>query len=172
MRTLTANVTAATARQVTAPHYLLALQFSTPLYLSSRESLVWNGLSWVSGDFRIRRLSPIRGGMSAEVTLSNHDNAYSAIVLGEEVRGKKAQIWALYGDPPYAQDDPVALFSGEIDAVPEIADQVSLKLISKTAGAVRLPDIPLSLFLGEDMPPDGTVIEWTGGKVTLEARNG
>ena len=172
MRTVSSKVSTATAQQVTAPHYLLALYFSTPLYLTSRDALVWDGLSWVTGDFSIGRLAPARGGMGGELSLINHDNAYSAIVLGEEVRGRTVKIWGLYGEPPYAQDDPVPLFSGVISAVPRIGDEVVLSLTSERAVSTRVPDIPLSLFLGEDMPPPGTVIEWAGGTVTLGSRDG
>ena len=172
MRTLTAKVAAATAQTITAPHYLVALHFSTPLYLASRPGVVWNGISWVQGDFSVHNLTTRRGGQQGEIRLVDHDGAYGAVVLNEEVRGAKVEIWALYGEPPYADEDPQPLFCGVVHGVPEIGDLVRLSLSTANGIASRLPNIPLAVFLGEDMPAPGTVIHWAGGSVVLEARNG
>jgi len=172
MRSLTAKTSSATAQTVTAPHYLLALHFSTPLYLASRPGVVWNGISWVQADFTVGNFSSRRGGMQGEIRLLNLNDAYGAVVLNEEVRGAKVGLWSLYGEPPYTADDPEMLFSGVIDGVPEIGDNVRLTLSTQAGIASRVPNIPLAVFLGEDMPVPGTVIHWSGGDVTLEARNG
>lgn len=170
MRSLTTDVITAISADGTAPRYLVKLGYSTVIYLSSRETVTWDGHTW-SGSIGVdvESISTAQGGgQTATIRLPNHDATYSALVLGDGIREISADIYMLYGDAPFATADGVHVFSGQIDSVPSIGDWVTMTLRSSGGAISHTPRIRLSAFIGEDMPVPGTRIQWAGDVLVLE----
>ena len=162
MRTLSSKTATAIAQPVTAPRYLVELGFSSTLRYSSRETLTWNSLSWVSAGILVDSIAPD----SASITLGNSDNSISAIVLGEGVRDKSIKIWALDGASPYAVDDAVLLFDGVMSSVLSVAQRVSIACSARQFASTNSPRHRIAPPVCNHLPPVGTQI----GNVILESR--
>lgn len=173
MRTLTTDVTTAIEADGTAPRYLIKLSYDPVIYLSTRETVTWDGQSWTGATgAEVTSLSTSEGGSkTASISLPNHDAAYSALVLGDGIRDIAVDIYQLYGDSPFAADDAVHLFSGEIESVPAIDDYVDMSLKSSGAAVAYTPRVRLASFIGDDMPVSGTRIPWNGDVLILEAQS-
>ena len=172
-RTLNAKVTAAVADTITRPVYLVQLDFSITLRYSTGGAISWNGHTWSEADVAVSGIRELKGGTyEAILEFGNAENEISSIVLSEGVRDKAVNIWQLYGDAPYAADDAVHLFTGVIDSVPQIGYPTQLRAVSRGAGAIRSPRVPLAVILGEDMAAPGERITWGGQTYVLEAQSG
>lgn len=169
MRTVTAKVQTAIESAGTRPGYLMLLGFTTPLRLSTRGSVIWDGQTWAATPFRLNGPSLSEGGgLSGAFVLQNMDNGIGATVLNEGVRGKTCQIWALYGDAPYAASDPVMIFDGVMDGVPQLDDYATITFRSDRSRTTFCPRIRLAPPLCNHVPPTGTVITGNGVALTLE----
>lgn len=172
MRTLTTDVTTAIEANGNIPRYLIKLGYSPAIYLSTCETVTWDSQTWLGTiGAEVTSLSTGEGGAkTASISLANHDATYSALVLGDGIRGISADIYQLFGDSPFAADDAVHLFSGEIESVPSIGDYVDMSLKSSGASVAYTPRVRLSSFIGDDMPVAGTRIPWNGDVLILEAQ--
>ena len=174
MRTVSASTEAAITSNGTEPRYLVRLGYSPVIYLSSRETVTWDGQSWTgaAGGVAVDSISQSSGGgQTASIRLPNHDAAYAALVLGSGIREITADIYMLYGDAPFAADDGEHIFSGQIDSVPTIDDWVVMQLRSSGASVSSTPRIRLAAFIGDDMPVPGTRIQWAGDVLILEEQS-
>ena len=172
MRTLTTDVTTAIEADGTAPRYLVQLSYDPVIYLSTRETVTWNGQSWTGATgVEVTSLNTGDGGSkTASISLPNHDSAYGALVLGDGIRDIAVNIYQLYGNAPFAIDDAVHLFAGEIESVPSIDDYVEMSLKSSGASVAYTPRVRLAAFIGDDMPVPGTRIQWNGDTLILEGQ--
>ncbi|MCU7917064.1 MAG: hypothetical protein KZQ95_01745 [Candidatus Thiodiazotropha sp. (ex Epidulcina cf. delphinae)] len=170
-RTVTAKVATAISQDTTTPIYLVYLGYTPAIRLSTLGDVTWNGRLWSESGVQVTSLKKSQGGgMSASLRLPNHDNSYGALVLGHGVRDIPVDIYKIYGDAPYDAADAVHIFSGVAVSAPSIDDYVTLLLISSGAMTAQTPRIPLSAWLGNDMPVPGTRISWAGDVLVLESR--
>lgn len=170
-RTITAKVDAATQGPVTRPRRLVEVAFpSGTLRLCTGATVNWSGLTWNASGVEVGNIQAERSGAErASVVLPNADRSASALVLAGPVHDSRVRVWALYGDPPYAEADPVLIFDGFVTEVPEIADlQVRLECASEhaTQGEAGVPVTPH--ILEEALSAD-LVIRWGDVELTLEA---
>ena len=172
-RTLNGTVTTAVGAAVTLPGYLVAIDFATPVYLSSRGDLTWNSKSWVAWAVRIIGLA-IDGAASAQdgtLILGNTDYTMGALVLAEGVAGRAVSVWKLYGETP-ALADPVLVFSGVADGATINPDGGDVTITLQQAGGVTLycPRTYINRASGfSHIPADGTLIQWNGETFRLTA---
>lgn len=171
MRDLTAATGTEIARGITRPRYLIELVMENVTYRwSSGSEATWNGQLWTQNGAQVDDLRAVAGGaQEGRISLPNHDNAASALVLSDGINGRACRIWQIYGDGPFATDDAVLLFEGVCDGAELAIERVSIDLTS--AGRVN----ELSPRLYWDMacthiPPAGTVISWGGEHYRLERR--
>lgn len=170
-RDLTAKVEAAVSQVTTSPIYLVSLGYATIIRLSTLGTINWNGQTWSDFGVEVKGIRYTRGGgQTASLRISNHDNAYSALILGEGIRDIPVSIYSLYGDAPHDVDDAEHVFQGVIDSVPSIGDFVDMRLVSEGVRTAWTPRIALSAFLGNDMPVPGTRIRWNGDTLVLESQ--
>ena len=165
-RTLTGTVTTAVGAAVTRPGYLVQIDFTSPLRLSSRGDVSWNSLSWGAWDVRITGLA-IDGAASAQdgsLVLGNTDYTVGALVLGEGIAGRAVNVWKIYGETP-ALTDPVLVFSGVADGAAINPDGGDVTIGLQQAGGVTLycPRTYINRASGFSwIPADGTLIQWNG----------
>ena len=89
MKTLDQNTRAAHASSVTAPLYLFKLGFNTPIYLSSREQIAWDGKTWLASG-----LSVIGAESEAPaITAPNTDTILGQLIATEKTAGRSLKIW-------------------------------------------------------------------------------
>ncbi|MCG8004703.1 MAG: hypothetical protein JAY88_14785 [Candidatus Thiodiazotropha lotti] len=170
-RTLTAKVATAVSQLSTSPIYLVSLGYTTIIRLSTLGTVNWNGQTWSNFGVEVKGIRYTRGGgQTASLKIPNHDNAYSALILGEGIRDIPVNIYSLYGDEPYDVDDAQHVFQGVIDSVPSIGDFVDMHLVSEGVQTAWTPRIALSAFLGNDLPVPGTRIRWNGDTLVLESQ--
>lgn len=148
---------------VTAPGYLIAITAGAAVIrYSTRGALEFAGETWTGGG-QVTRQSPTDWTLS----LPNHDNLASALVLSDLVEQAQVEIWAML-----AQLDPqqaIPLFDGFINQITRITTtRVDIALTATSLGHSWLPDLILAPPLLNHMPPAGTAIAWGGKTYFLE----
>lgn len=174
MRDLTPNQQAETQKASTEPFHLVELQTPTATYRwSSRATAVWRGQEWTGGVVRVDGLAALAGGSAeARISLSNSDNAASALALVDNINDSPCRIYQLYGAAPHADADAALVFAGVVDGVPRIGTaRVTIDLLTAGRAMEMSPRLYFELFCSS-LPPAGTVISWAGEHYRLEARNG
>jgi hypothetical protein len=175
MRALTVNTQAATeSLDSTTPAFLVEMDFSTTLRLSSRGDQAWNGYTWTGG--RLFSVSGLKwdgkGQQSGALAIINSDLAYSALILNEGVADRRIRIWKFYGDNP-AASDPVEVFYGVGDESDlSDPDMVRISLVGDNTGTINAPVRFIGPGTGfNHITPAGTRITWGGQTYTLEPGN-
>lgn len=172
-RTLTAALTTEVTRDVTSPGYLIEIQFSTPLRLSTRGTMVWSGNTWTTWGAIVRGIATDSQGdeSSASIMLWNGDYTLSALVLGEGIANRVVNIWKFYGDSALTVTDPVHVFSGVADdaSVNPTNGEVTINLVRVNAAAQFAPRFYITPDNGFSfLPAPGTVIDWDGERFILD----
>jgi hypothetical protein len=140
---------------------------TTPrLYFSTGPAVYWSDTAWQGGGIEVSQLSATQAGLRAP----NHDQAWEALILGNDLRDTAVRIWVYTGDAPGA-DDPAQVFEGVIDSA-DIGDICGISCVSDGAAVAYCPRLSLALWVGTDATPAGTRIVWDGQAITLEAQNG
>ena len=97
MKTLSGPLAAAVALTYTTPGHLVRIDFATPVYLSSLDTVSWDGHTWVTTDVTVSGIrADGRGRSSGEIRLGNADLTWSALLLGEGVSDKRIRVWAYH----------------------------------------------------------------------------
>jgi len=172
-RTLVGTTNSGVAAAVTEPGYLVQIDFSAPVRLSSRGDVSWSSNAWVAWDIRIGGLLS-DGSVSAQngsLQLGNTDYTIGALVLAEGVAGRAVNIWKFYGATP-ATGDPVLIFSGVADDATIEPDGGTVNIGLQQQGGMTLycPRTYITRAAGFSfLPARGTLIQWNGETFKLEA---
>jgi hypothetical protein len=167
-RLLTAQTTAALALPGTKPAYLLALYWSTPVYLTTGAGLTWNGQTWLAEIAELSSLQWSNDGLQgASLRLGNSDQRYSALALAEGVADVRVLVYA-YDQTATATGDPVCVFDGRGGQLALDDDYVTIALRVNKARALFCPRLRISPASGfNHLPPRGTTIVWGQQQSTL-----
>ena len=169
MLTVSASTQTALANTVTRPIILAEIGFSVILHLSSAEEVEWNSQTWEGGRLINKGvdLSPTKaGGRQGSLSIANHDNAISAIILSEGATGKSCTLWYLYGDAPYTSNEAVKIFEGAIDGA-QLDDVARLDIISE-GNILWTPRITFTASRFPHIKKAGAEITWGGQKFVLK----
>jgi hypothetical protein len=176
MRTLSSTLDILVGVPITTPGYFLRIAFATPLYLSSRGELPWNGQTWSAGSFTISGLA-IDGSQSAQdgtLVLTDTDFSITQRILTEGLADKRIDIWAFYSDVPLDPPDAVLVFSGvadDVDMEPASA-RVTVNLQQESARNLFCPRHYITREQGFSMlPASGMQINFDGKTYILGSRN-
>lgn len=156
-RTLSGTITTQVALPVTSPGYLIYLGFTPVLRYATRATISYGGFTWTAG---------VGIGVSsvtdneAVITMRNHDNSASALVLNYTLANVLCDVYMEYGS------DAVLLFSGTLDSA-DIAERVTLRARATTL-AKKAPNTFISYPTFNHMVPRGTRIQWGLNALTLE----
>lgn len=167
---ITPYTQAETAREITIPRHLIELTVGAAVYRwSTREDVTWSGETWIGVGAQVEDLRTLVGGaMSGRISLPNHDNAMSALVLADGVAGRRVRIWQLYGMGPFTAEDAVLVFSGEADGAPDVGEtRVSIEIVTEGRALQKAPRLYWDMLFNH-IPPAGTVISIGGEHFTLE----
>jgi hypothetical protein len=135
MRTLSSALIAELGLTITRPGYLVQIDFSTPLYLSTLGDISWNVLSWIAADIKVSGLARDESGDSrGSISLGNMALDYGALVLNEGVADRAIRIWAIWS----GVTEPVEEFSGVGDAC-EVGERVSITLAGQGSRSLYSP---------------------------------
>lgn len=163
-RTVPASIEAAAAQRITRPGYLVLIEFSTPLRLSSRNDQSYGGYTWTGG--RIGKVDAGEGGGSLE--LMNADLAMSALILNEGMADRPVSVWEFHTDNP---TDVVQVFSGVGDSSEIGMDRVKVRLAPENRRTLYSPRRFVNAGSGfNTLAPAGTRIVWGGQAFVLERR--
>lgn len=158
------------AKRGASPHFLLYLGFSTVLYYSSRETITWDGDTFIPVYFDIISFIPDDYGADrAVIRLDNSDGALGSVILSEGIADKTVKIYELWGDgsPPgtWGVADVELIFEGVIDAAGPIAQTIDL-LLARTHSLVAA--MPRVFYEHENILPAGTKIQLGGTTITID----
>jgi hypothetical protein len=162
-RTVSVSVAAAIAEPITAPGYLLEIEFNPPVLLCSRGDVTVNGNDWQGWSFTVSGIGidATSAKQTGTLTVSNRDFALSTLMLEQGVADRAISIWAFYGDAP-ADDDPVLIFSG-VGAQGDIdtnSASVKIALRQEHDNVQFAPAHYITVEQGFSMlPPAGTIIQ-------------
>lgn len=157
MRELSSVNRAGIASTLTRPVYLVEFGFSTPLRLSSRETISYAGNTYTSATVSVDISGP-------SIRLLNASLAYtSTFKVGAD--GVTCLIWVVYGESPFARGDADLVFSGEVGAV-GIGEQISIRL--RDAPPKQVPRLQVAPPAFNNLPPDGLEIRTSAGLFRLE----
>jgi len=168
-RTLTTPTTNALAAQLTRPGYLVYLGWLTPVRLSSRADLTWNGSLYIgfgmNPDGIEWRGTAEQGGT---LRLDNSSGAYSATALDEGVADVPIKVWA-YDEAATATGDPVAIFDGVGDSCEIMPAYITIRVTSKRSRSLFAPRAYITQDAGFSIvPPEGKSIMWGGQRYTFQ----
>lgn len=169
-KTLTANATAGVSAVITAPRLLLQIGWSPTVRICTRETVVWNGQTWLGGIGRVEDVRGSAASQSCRIVLPNHDGAYGAIALTQGLQDIAVAIWALYGTAPFAAGDAVPVFVGAMDGGRVTATEVAVDCIAMRGASMYAPRIYAHPPLCNHNQPTGTTLAWNGATFVLERR--
>lgn len=162
-RTLPGSLGTAITAPVTAPGYLVQLGFPIPLRYSTIATstpTTWDSRLWTAGGVEVLSVS----ATDARISLRNHDNSISALVLGNQLHRVTCAVWQIYGS------DAVALFDGWVDEA-TLGPRVVLTAIAQSR-AVQVPSDFIAPPTFNHLTPPGTPISWGTNTIYLEADGG
>jgi hypothetical protein len=175
-RDLTPALLTELGNPITTPAYFVEILFSTPLRLSSRGDLHWNGNDWQAHDLSISGLRYDIGSaqQSGNLVLGDTDSAISALILEQGIAGRGINVWKFYGVAP-ADGDPISIFAGTGDAVSvdEKSAGVNISLVQRNSRELYAPRRYQTRANGfSSLPVVGQVIFFNNANYKLERDRG
>jgi hypothetical protein len=125
---------AAYAAPVQRPAWLVAIMFSTPIRVSSYQTVTVSGYTWMQADVDVSRVSLSTTDIAGSIRIGNADDAFAAIVLAEGVAGRQIIIYGY--DAAAAADADIVLLADCVGGRASVApDYISIDVRESTAFA-------------------------------------
>lgn len=144
------------ASTLTRPIYLVEFGFVTPLRLSTRETVTYNGNAFTAATVQV----DLAGG---SVKVLNAGLAYTTTFKGGG-DGVSCRIWMSYGET-FARDAADEVFDGEIGAV-GLGEWIVARL--RQSSPKQIPRLTVTPPTFSHLPPDGLEIRTPNGLFRLE----
>lgn len=165
-RTITPAQQVELAKNVTTPVYLIHLDFTIPLYYSTKQEIIYDTNTYVADKAVKVTLNDNSGIISGTLQISNIDLNIGAVALSETLQGKACNIYTISTTAGTATDVTL-LMGGVVSGVSSISEkQVILEVNSINANIAYSPRIYCSPPLFNHAIPSGTIINW--GDTTYE----
>lgn len=171
MRNLSAQHVAAASNTVTIPGYLVRINTSPEIRLSTFGTVLFGGEKWLDGVAIDGVKRDGSGIATARLTIPNHDNAWSALILTSTINNQRCEVWEGHMDAAGLVHAQLVL-QGALEASDIGETSVSVQVAHAGVRAQFLPRLRIGAPLFNHITPPGTIITWGGVKYTLEARNG
>lgn len=173
-RSLAPSLADQVASSGTLPGYFVEVLFDPPLWVCSRGTIAWGGVTWVKHDVRVSGIDHDAGRASQEGTIvfGNADLAIGAQLLSQGIADREVNVWKFYGDAP-EEEDAVQIFSGVGDNCDIDADAGTATISVVIAGSRTLYCPRRRITADQDFslrPAAGTIIPWNGENFVLEGR--
>lgn len=171
-RTISATVEVAVNQPITAPGYLVEIEFSTPLRLSSRGNLNVLGNDWQRWGVGVTGIGvdSTSSMQSGSLNIANTDLIISTLVLEEGIADRPIHIFKFYGETP-EDEDVILLFDGVggETSIDTSSPLIKVSLRQARDGVQFAPAKYITVDQGFSMlPPAGTVIEFGGQTYILQ----
>lgn len=169
MRSLATAVTTAAGRPITEPGFLLELQLSPLLRLSSRGDVTWNGNIFAQADLKISDITESPDGTtSVSVSIGNTDLSTGALILNGGGQDAPASVWFFY-EGLVQPAEPVKIFGGVLDTAKVVHREVTLQLVSQGLRTSYLPRRRICAASGFNrLLPAGRVLQLGSTVVKIE----
>lgn len=165
-RSLNTHLDTATSAVTTEPWHLVELG---DLRLTDGPATTWDSQAWTSIGLNIQGQDADGSGtLAGTLSIANHDGAVTGLVLAGGADDVPVRIWQVYGDGPHALTDAALLVDGVADDVVLQGPSAQVRYVSVSADARQLPRVRIAAPLFRNLPPDGTVLEWAGDRITVE----
>lgn len=165
---LTTHNTTEIATTVVRDHFLVELAFSTPIRLSSRDTVTFDSNSYQGV---MMSLSLNLDGRGGRISFLDENFTHISSFISER-SGITAKVWALYGSPTdWTSGDENILYEGEIGR-PTMKDAtISFPLVAPQSKYIC--DVLINEQNGfNHLPPAGTKFQTANGIIVLEKLNG
>ena len=172
-RTLSTATATEIAKAVTRPFYLARIEFPgvVTYYLSTGATVTWLGYTWDGGNLTVDALRTLPGGgLEGALSLTNADGSGAALALNGSLEEVLVDLWALYGDGPYATEDATQVFSGVLDGAEIGMMRVRFGLSSESRRRATGPRIYCAPPLCNHLVAPGSVLYWSGERYGLLKR--
>lgn len=93
MRTLHATLQAQYAAPVQRPVWLVQIDLSSSIYLSSYDAITWNGQSWSKTDINVESIRVGALTVTGSLIFGNGADEGASLVLNETFTDKRIRIW-------------------------------------------------------------------------------
>lgn len=160
MRTFSANTESEITKAITRPLYLIEIGFSTPLRLSSRGAVSYDGDSYDAARIELSL-------RSSRLRIFNAGLLYSAQFISEKTAGVTCKIWQLYGEAPFSAGDADLVFDGELGRA-GVGEWVDVDLLEQPV--IFAPRLYATAPTFNHIPPDGFEIATPYGVYKLERK--
>lgn len=159
-------------KTVTTPFNLVEIGFSSTLRYSTRGDVEYNSYSWIDSGLRVRRISQQGArGRSVQIEFSNHNNAFSTLIIAQGIRERSCKIWTAYGTTidPVPSDQVTLVFDGFLVEINEISEEkVTVSAHTMTEEVVDLPRYRIAPPEVNHAPLSGTKIKWNDETIVIE----
>lgn len=165
----------------TRPHYLIEITLDSPMYLSTRHTVAWNGHTWVESECRVNSIGP----EEASIQILNKEFQYTMGALTGDYQRQAVRIWWSYGidehlnyvEEGYVQEgyvqgpqaaEPILIFDGIINSLPNV--NMWLDVTATRTPPRRYPRWRILPPRANHLTPAGAVIVFGGESIRLESR--
>lgn len=166
---LSAALTTEINKAITAPVFLIQIDFSSSVYYSTRNDVTWNSQTWIDVGVAVQRISlDSINGRSARVAFQNADNAASTLILAQGIRDTRIQIWQAYGaSDTIPLDQATQIFDGYLAESPRISTEVVIVAYALPEQVLQSPRFRIAEPICKHLPLPGKKIKWNGDNYTL-----
>ena len=169
MKTLTAALQSAHSDPVQKPAWLVQVSFSTPLRVSSYDTVTYGGNSYDASDVDVSRVRVGGVDVDGSLILGNADDTVAALVLNEGISGRAIRIWGFDGAAVSSDDDFVLLVDAVAGRAVISGEKVTIELKESTAYAFT-PRQYVAPPAFTYLMPAGAKIKINGETYTIERR--
>lgn len=161
-RTLSTQNSSEVTKPLTRPLYLVEILFTTPLRLSSRETLTYDSDTYTAAKLEVSLQPP-----NASLSLYNDGLAYGSQFISAGP-GAEITIYEIYGEAPFSPGDADIFYHGETSST-EIGEFIEIQL--RPTRPQFTPRYIASDEIFSHLPPDGTRLETPNGVFVLKRDN-
>ncbi len=168
MRTITPGHDGRLNAPVTAPGYLLQIDFPTVLRWSNRGDVSFGGNVFAGRSFVVQGPQLNRDAQTTlTVSTPNHDNAIGTVLLTDKLFNRRVQLWSFDGDPD--TDGVVSLFDGVGDKCRVGMRECVMQCVLAGQTVVKEPAIRIVRnAVRQTITPSGSRIAWGDELFVLE----
>jgi len=155
----------------TKPAYLVQLEHAGFLeYFATIEDAYYDGNSYLADGIDV---ADIRDQVSASIDLFATPTRIMQSISGSWRNGKRCKIYAIPSFPDSVSDyilsEAFLVFDGVLDSSAWSNSRIRITAIPKTTSSLYTPRNTFS-EISAIMPSPGSVVNWEGGTVVLQAR--
>lgn len=169
-RDLPSDVLTEIAIDFTRPVYLVRMEFPAgESYLSSGPQITFDGNTYNEGQVSVGSFvwTP-DGSQSGTLTLSNENNAASALILAGSINDIVVNIYKTYLIAAGGNTTPQLYIKGSLDGSDIGASRSKVNVLSTTAQTSFIPSRYYTIAEGFNwLPIDGEVVTWGGDSFVL-----